>query len=156
MNDTQHNKSNNSRGLLKSIISILIIGVCILGVVKFVEYKTTVNRTTSYGNTDGNLKLLSRSARNGDIKVNSDLDLSSLGAKYTIIPQTDISNLQVTISFLDENKKTINTQVKILGNVKKSNPLNFSISLFDLGIVNALKIKYETLTVTGGTVSYFS
>lgn len=135
---------------------IAIIGGIAFGVVKFIEHKQTENSITSQGNSDGDTKLLSRSARNSDIKVVSDLDLSSLGAKYTITPQTDISNLSITISFLDSNKKVLTSIEKPLDNVKESVQVSFSISLIDLSLSVAWNTQYESWTVTDGTVSYFS
>ncbi len=160
-NDLNENEINEptgkkSHGFLKFLIVFLIIGAIIFGLVKCAEYKSTVNSNTSQGNSDGNTHLLSRSARNSDITVESDLDLSSFGAKYTVMPQIDIDNLEITISFLDENKNVLTSFEKSLGDVKESAQVSFSISLFDMSLTVALKTRYESWTVTGGTVSYFA
>lgn len=80
-----------------------------MGIVKFIEYQGTQHvedqQGTTQGNHDGDHKLLRRSANNNDISVESDLDLASFGGKYVILPQNDIDGLEVTINFLDENKK---------------------------------------------------
>lgn len=152
MSNTNEKKSH---GFLKFIIVLLVIGSIIFGVVKFFEYKQTENSTTQQGNNDGNHKLLSRSANKNDISVDSDLELASLGAKYSIIPQTDIDGLEITINFLDSNKNILTSVVKYLGNVKKGVQVNFSISLLDVNLSVAWNTKYESWTVTGGTVSYF-
>ena len=108
------------------------------------------------GNHDGDKHLFKRSANANDIVISSDLDLASLGGKYTINPKTDIDGLVVTINYLDSDKKILHSVVKSLGNVKEGVQINFSISLFDLGISVAWNTKYESIVVTGGTVSYFS
>ena len=156
-NDTKESETadKKSHGFLKFLIVLFIIGAIIFAFVKCSEYKSTVNSNTSQGNSDGTTHLLKRSARNSDISVESDLDLSSFGAKYTIMPETDIDDLEITVSFLDENKNVLTSFEKSPGDVKESVQVNFSISLFDMSLTVALKTKYETWTVTGGTVSYF-
>lgn len=149
-----------SHGLLIFLIVVIIIGACVFGVVKFIQYqksKTVIDGVgTTQGNTDGNTHLLSRSANNNDIVVTSDLDLASFGGKYTVMPQTDINNLQVTVYFLDKNKNTLTSKVENLGNVKQGVQVSFSISLFDLGLSVAWNTEYTSTAVTGGTVSYFA
>lgn len=157
-NVTRENSVNvkKSHPFLKGFVVFLIIGVLLFGAVKCVEYAMTENPLTSQGNSDGAHKLLSRSARNSDLQVDSKLDFSSLGVKYVIIPQTDIKGLEITISFLDSNKKVLTSIEKALGNVKEGVQISFSISLLDLSFSVALNTKYESWTVTGGTVSYFA
>lgn len=140
----------------KTLLVLLTFSVAILAMTKCIEYKQTENLTTSQVNTDGNTKILSRSARNSDVIVVSDLDLSSFGAKYTITPQTDINQLVITITFLDSNKNALISIQKPLGNVKEGVQVNFSVSLFDLGLSVIWNIEYESWTITGGTVSYFA
>ena len=155
-NETGEPNGKKTHGFLKFLIVGLIIAAILFGLVKCAEYKSTVNSNTSQGNSDGSTHLLSRSARNSDITVESDLDLSSFGAKYTVRPQTDIDNLKITISILDENKNVLTSVEKSLGDVKESVQVSFSISLFDMSLIVALQTRYESWTVTGGTVSYFS
>lgn len=138
-----------------SLLVFIVIGLSIFSIIKFIEYKQTENPTTSQGNKDGNSKPLSRSAKNSDVTIASDLDLSSFGVKYTITPKTNISGLVVTVSLLDSNKKVLTTIPKQLGNATEGVQISFSISLFDLGLSVAWNTKYESLTITGGTVSYF-
>lgn len=156
MSDTNDEQEKKSHGFLKFLIAVLIIGAVIFGIVKFVEYKTTVNSVTSEGNSDGSKHLFSRSARNSDVEVDSDLDLSSFGAKYTIMPNTDIDDLQITVSFLDKNKNVLTSIERTLGDVREGVQVSFSVSLFDLSLSVAWNTKYESWTVTGGTVSYFA
>lgn len=158
MDETTQKKK--SHWFLKFLIAVIIIGACVFGVVKFVQYqqsKSIIDGSgTTQGNKDGNTHLFSRSANNNDILINSDLDLSSFGGKYTVTPQTDIQNLQITIYFLDKNKKTLTSKVENLGNVKQGTQVSFSISLFDLGLSVAWNTVYNSIAVTGGTVSYFA
>lgn len=153
MSQTNEKKSHGFRNFL---IVLLIIGLLIFGAVKLIEYKQTENPITAQGNSDGSTKLLCRSARISDIQVESELDLVAFGGKYIVTPKTDISGLEVTISFLDNNKKVLTSVKKSLGNVKEGIQTSFSISLFDLSFSVAINTKYDSLTVTGGTVSYFS
>ena len=148
-----------SHGFLIFLIVAVILGVCIFGIVKFVQYQQTEyddGRGTIQGNHDGDRQLFKRSASSNDISVDSDLDLTSFGGKYTVLPQTDIDGLELTIHFLDSNRSVLQSVVKSLGNVKKGVQVSFSISLFDLGVSVAWNTKYESIVVTGGTVSYFA
>lgn len=155
MDDNSNKNTNNSHGFLKFLVCFIIICGCIFGLVKCAEYLPTVNPITSKGNSDGNTKIFSRSARKDDLNfIDSGLDLSSLGAKYTFIPNNDINNLQITIIFMDKNKNIIQQIVKSCGSVKKGVKESFSISLFDFGITTALQIKYTSWNISGGTVSY--
>jgi len=142
--------------LIAFLVIIAILGALIFGVVKVVEYKQTQNSYNSEGNKDGNTKLFSRSANNNDIIVDSNLDLSSLGEKITITPQYDISSLTITITYYDKDKTALTSTSKYLGNVTKGNPVNITVSLMDLDIKVAWNTRYSSISVTGGTVSYFA
>lgn len=158
MSETDEKKK--SHGFLKFLIAILIIGICVFGVVKFIQYLQSQSivdgNGTTQGNTDGNTHLFSRSANNNDVKIDSDLDLANFGVKYIVMPQTDISNLQITINFLDKNKNVLTSKVENIGNVKQGVQISSSISLFDLGLSVAWNTEYNSIAVTGGTVSYFA
>ena len=158
MSDT--NEKKKSHGLLKFLIVVVIIGACVFGIVKFVQYQQSKSivdgNGTMQGNKDGNTHLFSRSANINDVIIDYDLDLANLGVKYIVMPQTDISNLQITINFLDKNKKVLTSKVENLGNVKQGVKVSSSISLFDLGLSVAWNTEYNSFAVTGGTVSYFA
>ena len=157
---SENSSEKKSHGFLKFIIVALIIGACVFGIVKFVQYQqsqqTVDGNGTTQGNSDGNTHLFKRSANNNDITYDYELDLSSFGEKFTILPQTDIDNLVVTINFLDSNKKILTSISKSLGNVKQGIQVSFSISLMDLGLSVAWNTRYNSIAVTGGTVSYFA
>lgn len=158
MSDNDNQKK--SHGFLIFLIVIIIVGACIFGIAKFIQCQQSKNivdgNGTTQGNSDGNTHLFKRSANNNDIIIDSDLDLANLGGKYTVMPQTDIENLQITINYLDKNKNILTSKVQNLGDVKQGVQVNFSISLFDLGLSVAWNTQYESIAVTGGTVSYFS
>ena len=101
-------------------------------------------------------QLFYRDAKNSDIVMDNELDLSSFGAKYIIMPQVDIEGLTITIRFLDENRNVLKEFDKYLGNVKEGVQVSFSLSLFDLGISVAWNTKYENWSVSDGSVSYFA
>ena len=157
MSDAQPKKGHP---FLKFLIVFLIIFVCIFGIVKFVDYQKSKQQIdeggTTQGNHSGDKQLFRRSANINDITYNLDLDLSSLGEKCTIMPNVDIDDLEITLNFLDKNKNLLDSIVKNLGNVKEGLQVNFSISLFDMGLSVAWNTKYTSMVVTGGTVSYFA
>ncbi len=151
--ETQTSNEKKSHGcLIAFIVIIAIIAGLGFGIYKLIE----VNASKAMGNTDGNTKLLSRSANNNDIICDSTLDLSSFGAKFIITPQTDIENLSVKVTLTDKNKKALYTTTKSLGNVKEGISVNFSLSIMDIGLSASLKGEYVSISVVGGTVSYFS
>ena len=157
---SENTTEKKSHGFLKFIIAVLIIGACVFGIVKFIQYEQSQavvdGNGTTQGNTDGNTHLFKRSANNNDIVVDADLDLTSFGVKCVIMPQTDIEGLVVRVNFLDKNKNIIDSVTKNLGNVTKGVQVSFSISLFDLGLSVAWNTNYESVAVIGGTVSYFA
>lgn len=165
MNENETNESGGKKhyGFLKFLIALLIIGVAVFVLYECIQCVSSGNSdtpqgstNTSQGNSDDGPHLFRRSAENSDVIVDSDLDLSAFGAKYTVTPQTDIDNLEITIRFLDEDRNVLTTFEQTLGNVREGVQVSFSISLFDLGLSVALKTEYESWSVTGGTVSYFA
>lgn len=158
MSDNANEKK--SHGFLVFLIVLVIVGACIFGIVKFLQsqqaQRVVDGNGTTQSNTDGNTRLFKRSANNSDIIIDSDLDLANFGGKYTVSPQTDIDGLQITVNYLDKNKNILTSKVENLGNVKQGVQVSFSVSLFDLGLNVAWNTEYESIAVTGGTVSYFA
>lgn len=141
---------------------LLIVGAIIFGVI-FVnnvtknkeKMKSQNGSSVSIGgNTDGVMKLLSRSARDSDISYNFSDELS-LGITYKIVPDTDIKDLQVTIYCSDKNDSLITSKTKAVGNVKAGVEYSVTISISEFTFSEMFKIEYYRLRVTGGTVSYF-
>lgn len=157
MSNTQPKKGHP---ILKFLIIFLIIFVCVFAVVKFVDYQNSKQQIdkggTTQGNHSGDKQLFRRSANINDITYSLDLDLSSLGEKCTITPNVDIDGLEITLNFLDKNENLLDSIVKQLGNVKEGVQVSFSVSLFDMNLSVAWNTKYDSIAVTGGTVSYFA
>ncbi len=140
---------NKSHGCLIAFVVLLVIGLVLFGVIKYV-----INEKA--GNSDGNLKLLSRSAYNSDITIDSQLDISSLGQKIVLTPQTDIKDLEVKVVIYDKNNSQLYSTVKQLGNVTEGVQVSFTISITDLGFSASIKGEKMSVSVVGGTVSYFA
>lgn len=138
-----------SHGCLIAFVVLLIIGLMLFGVIKYVFNEKA-------GNSDGNLKLLSRSAYNSDITIDSQLDISSLGQKIVLTPQTDIKDLEVKVVIYDKNNSQLYSTVKQLGNVTEGVQVSFTISITDLGLSTSIKGDKMSVSVVGGTVSYFA
>ena len=153
---TQQPEKKSSGCLIAFIVFVVILASLIFAGVKYVEYKKTQNPYTSESNSDGNTRLLSRSANNGDITVDSSFDLSSLGNKIYIIPNVDISSLTVSITVYDKNKNVLTQKQQTLGNVTQGNQVSMTVSITDLGLIDTLNTSYFTISVVGGTVSYFA
>lgn len=108
-----------------------------------------------FSTTNNDKKLLSRPATYSDVSVTQNQDFS-LSNKFQLIPNTDISNLQITINFKDSNKKDIVSKTKTIGNVTKGKEYTFSFSITEFSLVESFKIAYWNYEVTGGTISYFA
>lgn len=105
-------------------------------------------------NTDGNTKLLSRSANNNDIYIDISQEFS-LSINYVLKPNVDIDGLEITFTYYDKNQAVLTTKVKSVGNVKKGVEYTVSVSLTEFSLIQLLKFKTVSTNVTGGTVSYF-
>ena len=151
-----------SHGFLIFLAVVLVIGAVILAVVMIGQNWSPSDSSSEGGSTvsgevnDDPPRLFYRSADNDDVLIDTELDLSSFGEKFVVTPQVDIDDLELTIRFLDEDRNVLTTHVQDLGNVKEGVQVSFSISLFDLGLSVAWNTKYSSVSVTGGSVSYFA
>lgn len=130
------------------IVGVLaIIAACIFGTIKFVS---------CLQNPDNNdNSLLNRVATNNDIYIDLSEEVS-LSMNYKVTPKVDISNLQLTFDFYDNNNNIISTKIKSVGNVSKDVTTSVTITLSEFSFVEIFKIVKVSAKVTGGTVSYFA
>lgn len=105
--------------------------------------------------TSSSPQLFTREATNADIIVDGDLDLGNLGAKYILNPKVDIEGLTIKISLLDKNYNEIESFTKYIGNVKEGVQVKVSLSLTEMSLSTIFKVKYESIKVVDGRVSYF-
>ncbi len=155
MSETSNNEKKKERGVLR-FFALVFLFLFVFCLVKCNDYQKTVNPHSNTGNSDGNYKIFSRSANINDLTIESDLDLLSLGLKYTIVPKVDIENLELTIYLEDKNNQTLKTINKSLGDVKEDEIIDFSLSISDYGLSVSLKAQYQSISVSGGTVKYLS
>lgn len=149
-----NNQENNKSFPAGCMIVVLLTAIFMLGIILF---GAVMCLNSAYSpESSGTVNLMNRPANNGDIIVAEDADLSNLGVKFTIHPQRDIDNLQVTVSLLDKDKKLLTTKVANLGNVKKGVQVTCSVSFIELDWTVIKNISYESVNVTGGTVSVFA
>lgn len=106
--------------------------------------------------TFGSPQLFTREATNADIVVDGDLDLGNLGVKYILKPNVDIEGLTIKINLLDKNYNKIESFTKYIGNVQEGVQVNVSLSLTEMSLSAIFKVKYESIKVVGGRVSYFA
>lgn len=143
----QKYKQIHSHGVFKLLIIVALIIVSIFGIIKIASCITNPN------NTDQDINPFNRLANNSDIQSLTQSSDISLSYQYTLITNTDISGLEVTITFQDNSKKPITSKTKILGNVKKNQSYTFSFSVTEFSFSQLSDIYYWSGNVTGGTVS---
>ena len=132
--------------ILKLIIIVAIIIATIFGIIKIASYMTAPDTS------DRDLNPFNRVANNSDIQLTQSDDIS-FSYQYTLIPNTDISGLELTFTFENEARKPITSKTKVLGNVKKHQTYTFSFSFTEFSFSQLSDIEYWSCTVTGGTVS---
>ncbi|MDE6441886.1 MAG: hypothetical protein K2L12_03920 [Clostridia bacterium] len=138
----------NKHGFLKFLIVILIIGIFIFSIVKFVDCLNNPH------NSDGGTKLLSRSASNSDIKLEQSVEATIMNLKdsYIVIPNCDIQNLQITFTYYNSSGNALSSVTKDIGSVVENSSYTITI---DHTISEIISIEKYSYSVTGGTVSYF-
>ncbi len=134
---------------IKALLIILLILISIFAIVKIGECVNSKNL-----NNDGTLNITSRSANNSDINIDLSTEFS-FSMNYELIPKTDIKNLQLTFTFMDNNRNVITTKTKNVGNVTEGTKYTVTISLTEFSLTEIFNIQYAQCNVTGGTVSYF-
>lgn len=153
MTEEPGTEKNLSRGLIKAFVVVIIIGAIIFGIVK------AVNCANSPNNPDGNFSFKSRSARNTDISVTcndfSIEEILSLSMVFTVVPNQDIEDLEITIYFCDSSETELTSKTQRIGNLNKNQTCDASFSLTEFTLTQLYKIKAWRYEVTGGTVNYF-
>ena len=139
-------KQIHTFSILKLIIIVAIIIATIFGIIKIASYMTAPDTS------DRDLNPFNRVANNSDIQLTQSDDIS-FSYQYTLIPNTDISGLELTFTFENEARKPITSKTKVLGNVKKHQTYTFSFSFTEFSFSQLSDIEYWSCTVTGGTVS---
>ena len=149
-------------GIIGAIIAIIFIVICVTVAYEATNKNNLDNKITNGISTggDGNggsgssgLKLLTRSANNGDISITWNYDFT-LSVDCKVKPSSDINNLQLTFTFLDKNKKTLTTKTKMVGNVLKNTEYSVSLTLSEVGLTTLWNLDNVVTNVSGGTISY--
>lgn len=107
---------------------ITIISIIILVIVGIFVYQKIIKDNGGKINPDATPNLLTRAATNRDIEIEQSLDIA-LSMNFTLLAKEDISGLEITFDFIDENGKTLATKIKQVGNTTKNASYNISISL---------------------------
>ncbi len=137
----------------KSCLYVIITFICIV-IVAFIFINFLFN-SANPNNPDGSKTLLERSATNNDIRVETNNDFS-FSIRSTVTPNVDIHNLDLTFSFLDANNTVLDTKVRNIGNVSADVDYTVEFSLTEFSLTELFYIRKYSVTVTGGTVSYFA
>ena len=153
------NKKKSKAWIWGIIIPVLVIGGLIIIKVDSNNRNSNGSSNNFLGgnssNKDGEWKLLSRSANNGDVSFASNNDFA-LNVNCKMTPNVDISGLQITFTFKDKNDNSLTTKTKVMGNVSKNTEYTITFALSEFSLTELFKLDKYYMAVTGGTVSYSS
>ena len=153
----QKDSERKSSGCLIAIFAFLLIGIALIVVL----VQSTTGRSSSGSSGDSNVlpdvikQLVSRDANTNDIEIDCELNMSALGVDLVVTPHTDITDLQIMITYYEKNGNVIQRQVVSLGNVKEGVQIKRTVSITDLSFFDALKVDKTSMCVVGGTVYYW-
>lgn len=100
-------------------------------------------------------KLFEQKATARDISFDSELNLSSMSVDVILIPECDIQDLEIKLTYYDSKGNCLTTDTKVVGNVYKGIQRNVKIYLTDFSLSTALKINEVKITITEGVKSIF-
>ena len=153
-------KSNKTKAektlIIMTIIVAVIVTISLIG--QNCKNSNNNNNKTSDNNDDYDYnepQLFTRNARNADIQIEYENDFTELAIDIIIMPNVDIDNLEIKVQHYDKNGNILLTQYKTIGNVKEGIQAKTQMKLLDLSLSDMFKVEKTSITVTGGTVSYF-
>lgn len=140
--------------LVAVIITLIIIAVFIM-----IGFSSDSCKACVIANEDGsggyNPQLLSREATNNDISVDFNYE-GIVAINVDVTAKSDIKDLTLTLKFTNENRVTIKTFEKYVGNIDEGETERISIGISEFGLSEIFTIHYVAASVTGGSVSYFA
>ena len=143
--------------LITVLIFIIIIAIIAVAISVAVNSANEDKKGNNGGNNSSNDKpqIFERDANNGDISFDYEYSFP-ISINIIIVAKVDIKNLSISLLFADENKQTIKTMNKPVGNLDEGERQEITISLTDFSLSEIFKINYTSYRVTGGTVSVFA
>ena len=139
-------KENKGCGIFVLITILVIIAIAVIC--------TIIASNQNKNDNDENVfeQIITRDANNGDIEIDSKMNLNNLGVDIIIHPNCDIENLSIKIIQYDDDGKIVKTITKNLGNVKEGVELSTSLSLTDFSITEIWSLGATEIKVVGGKV----
>lgn len=107
-------------------------------------------------NTDGIWHPIKYPAMDKNVTFDTDIDWANFGTKIIIHPKSNIEGLKLKIKLTDNNDNQIYLTEKDIGDVKKDVDTTCTITISEVGVVNSLSATRVYVTVSGGTIFYFS
>lgn len=143
----------SGHGFLTFLGAVVLLFLLVCGLV-FVAKCSIKKMSDGEYNSDGNPILFSRAAKNKDFTLSDNIPATALYLKtsFTLIPNVDIKDLEITFKYFDSENKVISQNTKYVGDVKKS--AEYTVTL-DIYIIDSEFYKTPDYYVSGGTVSYF-
>lgn len=148
-NTVNVNNNNEKKGCGIAII-VIIAFISSLIVFFSIDARTKNNNNDKGDNVIE--QMFTRDANNGDIEIDSKMNLNNLGVDIIIHPNCDIENLSIKIIQYDNDGKIVKTINKNLGNVKEGVELSTSLSLTDFSITEIWSLGATEIKVVGGKV----
>ena len=154
-NDT-NNISEGRGGCLIVFLIIILIGLVFLFIYFFSNGSCNAC-VVANKDGDGNYspQVFSRAATNNDISVDFNYE-GIIAINVDVTAKSDIKDLALTLKFTNENRVTIKTLERYVGNIDEGETERISISISEFGLSEIFTIQYVEASVTGGSVSYFA
>ena len=144
------------------LVFIIIMALFFVGVIIVPACSESCSEDNSKNSNNSNKnqnydepQLFTRDARNSDIEIQYETNLSALAIDIVIMPNVDIEKLELKIQHYDKNGNMLLTQYKEIGNVKEGVQVKTQIKLTDFSLTDFFKVETTSITVNDGTVSYF-
>ena len=149
---------DSKKGCLTVFIIFMIMIIGLLFFTETVSLKNCNGNSTNTNKNNSNYdtpQLFTRDARNSDITISSETNISALAVDIIILPNIDIEDLEIKIVHYDKNGNVLLTQYKQIGNVKEGIQVKTQVELLDFSFTDMFKVDKTSISVIGGTVSYF-
>ena len=96
-----------------------------------------------------------REATNNDIKIDAEINIANLGVELEMESLKNIRDLEIELLHYNKQGNLIKSQIIELGDVKKGQHINKTISVTQFSLSDLWEIKWTKVVVSAGSVWLF-